>query len=221
MNSKRINSIQDPSANQDVATKNYVDTTASPFFYPNSRLNGRAGATIASNIDAACWGQLSISTQLPHFHSIYLKAGTVITNGLIYPVLAGNDIILYFGIYSKSGILLATSAQMTYLTGLTPINTMLQIPLTSTYTVPTTDFYYMCIYIQKQTSSASFAASNAGGTLANLVNFPQTSQSVNTGNLSLFRSASTNLTIASGPLWANLNIYTLQNLGQQIWLAVN
>lgn len=220
MNSKRITNTQDPSANQDVATKNYVDTNIAPFFYPNLKLAGRANGIIASNVDMAVGGSLSIITQVPYFYSVYLRGGTVITNGLIYPLTTGNDVVLFFGIYSKSGLLLATSAQINYPTGIPTINTMLQIPLTSTYTIPTSDFYYMCIYIQKQQTSVTWAAAGIAGSNPT-INFPQTAQEVNTGNLSVFRAASTNLTIASGPLWANMNAYTLQGLPQQAWLGVN
>ena len=57
MNSKRINNTQDPSANQDVATKNYVDTA--PF---NKAISGTTISTLqncgntASYIDLATVG---------------------------------------------------------------------------------------------------------------------------------------------------------------------
>lgn len=229
MNSKRINNTQDPSANQDIATKNYMDvfTLNTPYYYPNQLTGGRAGGIIASNIDMTQIARFIdygfVTTGCPIFYSVYLKAGTVVSRGLFYVAASGTNILGYFGLYNKNGVLLAVSNQINLPSGFT-VNSTNEIALTSTYTVPTTDFYYLALLI---TSTGSYPTVPHAGPLgssasayANLINFPQTAQEVNTGNLSVFRSAITTVS-TGGVLPASLNTFTLTNLGIQFWLGIS
>lgn len=231
MNSKRITDTQDPASAQDVATKIYVDklfTLNTPYYFPTQSRAGRVNGIIASNYDAAQTGRFIDYNQFftdgaPLFYSVYLKEGTVVTRGLFFNVTNTPDPALgYFGIYNKNGVRVAVSNQLNYPTGFTT-NTMNELVLTSTYTVPTTDFYYLAILLNcvSYPSVPQAAASPTSGSgIANLLNFPQTSNEVNTGNLSVFRSAVTTIS-TGGVLPANLNTFTLTGLSNQYWLAIS
>lgn len=224
MNNKRIINVQDPSANQDVATKKYIDlfNLRTPYYYPTQNLSGRVGGIIASNIDQVAVSSLNLQWLIvpsgcPVFYSVYLKAGTVITNGLVFPTVAGSNLVGFFGIYNKSGSLLGSSFQFNLVSGFN-INVMNTIALSSPLTITTSDFYYLSLLINSSSLPSFYGAGSTA--LANLINYPQTTTEVNTGDLSKFRSAVTTAS-TSGNLPAGLFSFTLQNFGPQFWIGIN
>lgn len=239
MNSKRITNTQDPSANQDVATKNYVDTgNQTPIYYPNLRRAGRANGPIATNFDAAyastglSGGISSSLSQYPLFYALYLKAGTLISNvffstGNTASGLWGRTV----GLYRKDGVRLAMSNDTT---SSSITNTIYTMAFTTPYTIPSNDFYYAAVNIYNTgggsvtfvttPGGAAFSTGSAIDSRAPFFNYPQITTNA-TGNLSLFRSATTTSFVNTPGSYLPADIaaagLTLKPLGLQLWIGVS
>lgn len=230
MNSKLITNVQDPSGVQDVATKNYVDTgNQTPVYYPNLRRAGRATGPIATNFDAAyastsTSGGITLAVQsYPLLYAVYLKAGTVASSVSFSVGSSASGLwSRNAGLYSKDGIRQAISTATN--SSSTP-NTVYTMTFTSPYTIPTDDFYYIGVIILSQSTlslyvspmGAVFSGGVTEDARGRIINYPQTTQ-ITTGNLSLFRTATTTTTQADLP--ATLVGLTLKSLGFLLWVAL-
>ena len=139
-------------------------------FYPVSASNGVSGGIIAQTIDpTVCFGSASLGTGTSaYLNSIYLTAGSVITNTNIYFSVAGAG-SMYLGLYNSAGARVAVTALTT-----TAQTNNIVTPYTSPYTVPTTGFYYTAFLIASGTTPTVAMCPNSGTNSIAVINYPST-----------------------------------------------
>ncbi|NDB83391.1 MAG: hypothetical protein EB127_11780 [Alphaproteobacteria bacterium] len=163
-----------------------------PQYTPMYAKTGLSGGIIAYTIDPySCLSNVSIGIGFANFNCIYLTAGSVIANIVYNLVGVGASNLYRFGLYSGTGTLLATTASVGDTT-----TGVKKVAFTSSYTIPTSGFYYTCVMLLSGTSP-SF---NSCGTvnIRDYSNYPNNTNQVNNGNLAYFRCCQ-NLTAISSP----------------------
>ena len=191
-----------------------------PFNNPNNSRFLGAGGVIASNVDATnCGNALAVTLQFIYYYAIYLTEGTLLTRAGACVTSGGTSANTFrLGLYSGSppgNILAGTNNISPSGIGTTFGN------FTSTYTVPSTGFYYLAIQ-SNGTASPLFSATNATTSTAQAINYPNVSSQPTNGNLAYYRSATTSAAVTAGGtiLPSPTSIFTLNALGPQIWVAV-
>lgn len=175
-----------------VPTTSWVNTYINSSVSPMKASTGLSGGIIAYTIDPySCLSNTSIGIGFTNFNCIYLPAGSVIAYIVYNLVGVGASNLYRFGLYSGAGALLLETASIGDTT-----TGVKKVAFTSSYTIPTSGFYYTCVMLLSGTS-ASF---NSCGTvnIRDYSNYPNNTNQVNNGNLAYFRCCQ-NLTAISSP----------------------
>jgi hypothetical protein len=142
-------------------------------FYPVSASNGVTNGIIAQTLDPTTCFTTTLSTNNQYFTSIYLYAGSVISNINVCITTSGSSgMTMTMALYTSAGDQVAITAS----TSANVSPDLIITPFTSAYTVPTTGFYYCGILIASGVTSPTFlCAPNTNALIAPIANYPQSS----------------------------------------------
>jgi hypothetical protein len=188
-------------------------------YYPPSGSNGVTNGILYQTCDPVlCNTSQSLSLNSASIMSVYLNAGSVLTNVITGVNTAGNGTWM-FALYDTGSS--STPANRLAVTA-SVSNTSTGNYVTafaSPYTVPTSGFYYLgVVTLTGATQPLPFSTGN-GLIISSVVNYPYNTPNQTNGNLSRYRCCGATLTATGFP--ATLTGITIFSTPTNFYLALN